>query len=341
MEDKTIKTIEVSIIVPVLNEEKYIKNLIESILYQDYNHEFLEILFIDGDSDDHTVDFINEAMKNSDIEYKVLSNPQKKTPISVNIGIKSSNGNIIIRLDGHSYLDPKYVSKCVYYLEETKADNVGCLIDTYSTGIRGKSISNVLSSKFGVGNSGFRTNAKGGYVDTVPFGCFRKELFETIGYFNEKLLRSEDNEFNSRITRNGGKIYLFTDINTVYYPRNTINGLMKMAYANGKEGIYTGLRYPGSMRIRHFIPLIFVLSIISGIIISFAGMKIKFLFYFELLLYSILDFVFSVKNAVYSEFNLLASLLEIFIYPVFHICYGIGSIVGIITYRIGKVSDDE
>ena len=260
-ENKKVGT--VSVIIPVYNEEKYIKGLIESLKKQDYDKEKFEVIFIDGNSKDKTIDIIKEKVNlEENDKYKILVNPDKITPKSVNIGIKEAKNEIIIRLDAHSEYPSNYISKCVYYLNNTDADNVGCLCHPEGKTKIGKAIANVVSSKFGVGNSSFRTENESGYVDTVPFGTFRRELFEKIGYFNEELPRSEDNEFNYRIRKNQGKVYLFNDIEVIYYPRDTILKLMKMGFQNGKWATYTGYIIPGSMGIRHFIPLVFVIGLI-------------------------------------------------------------------------------
>lgn len=260
-ENKKVET--VSVIIPVYNEEKYIDGLIESLKRQDYDKEKFEVIFIDGNSKDKTVDIIKEKIDLEETDkYKILINPDRITPKSVNIGIKEAKNEIIIRLDAHSEYPSNYISKCVYYINNTDADNVGCLCKPEGKTRIGKAIANVVSSKFGVGNSSFRTGAESGYVDTVPFGTFRRELFEKIGYFNEELPRSEDNEFNYRIRKNQGKVYLFNDIEAIYYPRDTILKLMKMGFQNGKWATYTGYIIPGAMGIRHFIPLFFVIGLI-------------------------------------------------------------------------------
>ena len=197
----------ISVVIPVYNEEKYIEKLIESLLKQDYDFELMEFIFVDGNSNDNTVEIIDKKLKNKSIEYRILKNEKRLTPISVNMGIKNAKNDIIVRLDAHSEYPENYISKCVYYLNKTGADNVGCLFITRGEGTVGIAIQNVLETKFGVGNSAFRTYSESGYTDTVPYGTFRKSLVNKIGYFNEELIRSEDNEFNYRIIKNGGKVY--------------------------------------------------------------------------------------------------------------------------------------
>lgn len=319
---------KVSIIIPILNEELYIKRLIESILNQDYDLSKIELIFVDGNSKDDTIEILKKELDGKNVSYKILVNDNKNIPMSVNIGIKNAKNYIIVRLDAHSEYPSNYISKCVYYLNETGADNVGCVVETKSSGKIGNAIAEVLSSKFGVGNSGFRTNANSGYTETVPFGTFRRSLFDKIGFFNEELLRSEDNEINYRIIKNGGKVYLFNDISVIYHPRNSIGKLIKMAFENGKWGIYTNYFIPGSMRLRHFIPFFFVLSLIGGIVISILQIKaLMILFGIEIAFYDILSIVFSLMSI--KKVGIISSLISIIIYPLFHISYGIGSIFGI------------
>lgn len=328
MSPKNRKTTDtVSIVIPIYNEEKFIEPLIDSILKQDYDFKYVEIIFVDGDSKDKTVEKLNKALKNKKIDYRVLTNKKRITPMSVNIGIKNAKNDIIIRLDAHSEYPSNYVSKCVYYLNKTGADNVGCLFLATSKNKTGAAIADVVSSRFGVGNSQFRINGESGYVDTVPYGTFRKTLVDKIGYFNEELIRSEDNEFNYRIIKNGGKVYMFNDIGIYYYPRDTISKIMKMGYDNGKWSVYTNYFIPGSMKLRHFIPLVFTISLFCGIIVWVLNINIlKYLFWFELTLYLVLDLVSSFTKI---KKGIIHVLLMFIIYPLFHISYGVGSLAGV------------
>ena len=300
----------VSVVIPIYKEENYIKTLVKSILQQDYDKSKLEILFVDGNSPDKTLDILKEELDGKELDYRILNNPKKIPPVAVNIGIKEAKNDIIIRLDAHSEYPSNYISKCVYYLNNIDADNVGCLVKTESKTRIGKAIANVVSSKFGVGNSKFRTNAESGYVDTVPFGTF-----------------SEDNEFNNRIIKNDGKVYLFNDIQVIYHPRDNIIKLMKMGFENGKWAIYTGYIIPGSMGLRHFIPMFFVLGLILGIIVILLNMKILTICFLTVLcLYLLLDLLFTIKNIISDGIMQIACFI---IYPLFHISYGIGSVFGI------------
>lgn len=315
----------ISVVMPIYNEEKYIENCIDSLLLQDYPQECMEWIFVDGMSSDRTRELIEAYIEKHPKLIKILSNPNKTVPYAMNIGIKEARGKYIIRLDAHADYNTDYISKCVYYLDTTDADNVGGVAETKSKGFVGNAIAKMLSSRFGVGNSEFRTNGESGYVDTVPFGAFRREVFEKWGGYNERLTRNQDNEMNYRIRKNGGKIYLSSDIKLSYYCRDSIKSISDMAVKNGMWNVITMKLCPGSMGVRHFIPLAFLLSLIILPITSIIYHPLWWLFAFEMTLYFALDCLCSAKQASgIKEFILLVLL-----FPIFHITYGAGSLEGV------------
>ena len=184
----------------------------------------------------------------------------------------------------------------------------------------------MLSSKFGVGNSQFRVASLSGYVDTVPFGAFRREVFQKYGGYDERLIRNQDNEMNYRIRKSGGKIYLANDIKFTYYCRDTIKGISDMAFSNGMWNIVTMRLCPGAMSLRHFVPLLFLLSIFVLCLLGTVYEAFFWLLLIDLCAYIILDFLFSRKAA--GTIKEAAMLLALF--PIFHFSYGIGSVKGIV-----------
>ena len=318
--------INVSVVMPVYNEERYISHCIETLLEQDYPKEQMEWIFVDGMSKDRTVEIIGHFHQRYPDLIKVLRNPKKTVPYAMNIGIADAVGAYIIRLDAHADYADDYISKCVHYLDTIDADNVGGVAETKANGYMGNCIAKMLSSRFGVGNSEFRTNGESGYVDTVPFGAFRREVFERWGGYDERLTRNQDNEMNYRIRKNGGKIYLANDIHLSYYCRDTVKGIMKMALQNGTWNVITMYLCPGSMGIRHFVPLAFVLSLIVLPIISMVLPWVGWLMACELVAYLGLDAVFSCKL----DKGARERVTLFFLFPCFHIAYGIGSIRGLI-----------
>jgi glycosyltransferase involved in cell wall biosynthesis len=283
----------VSVVMPVYNEEKYIEKCIDSLLMQDYPTEKTEWIFVDGCSTDKTVQLIEAYQDRYPELIKILSNPHKIVPYAMNIGIAASSGKYIVRLDAHADYATDYISKCIYYLENTDAENVGGVAETKANGFMGKAIAKMLSSKFGVGNSQFRTNGESGYVDTVPFGAFKREVFSKYGGYDERLVRNQDNEMNFRIRKNGGKIYLSSDIRLSYYCRDSVKGISAMARKNGMWNVITMKLCPGSMGLRHFVPLMFVLSVLGLGILSFIHPFFRITLCVEAALYLLMDILFS------------------------------------------------
>ena len=317
--------IVVSVVMPVYNEENYIDKCIQSLLLQDYPQDKMEWIFVDGNSKDRTVDIIRVYAERYPDLIRIYDNPNKIVPYAMNIGISASCGKYIVRLDAHADYAADYISKCVYYLDNTDAENVGGVAETKANGFMGNAIAKMLSSKFGVGNSQFRTNGESGYVDTVPFGAFKREVFAKYGGYDERLVRNQDNEMNFRIRKNGGKIYLSNDIHLSYYCRDSVKSICDMAKKNGMWNIITMKLCPGSMGLRHFIPFAFVLSILVLGIFGLLHPVFWGLLGFEMTLYLLLDVFFSVKLATgVKEFFALLGL-----FPIFHVSYGFGSMIGI------------
>ncbi len=315
----------VSVVMPVYNEEKYIEKCIDSLLLQDYPTEKMEWIFVDGCSKDKTVEILERYQNRYPQLIRIFNNPKKVVPYAMNIGIEASFGKYIVRLDAHADYATDYISKCIFYLENTDAENVGGVAETKANGFMGNAIAKALSSKFGVGNSQFRTNGESGYVDTVPFGAFKREVFSKYGGYDERLVRNQDNEMNFRIRKNGGKIYLANDIHLSYYCRDSVKGISAMAKTNGMWNIITMKLCPGSMGLRHFIPFLFVVSVLGLGFLSFLHPVFWMLLSLEAALYLILDVLFSVKQA--SSIKEFFTLIILF--PIFHISYGIGSLIGI------------
>lgn len=314
--------IEVSVIIPVYNEEKYIKRCLDSLIAQTYPREKMEWIIIDGNSSDRTVEIIEGFADRYPI--RLLINQARKTPISMNMGIKASSGNYIVRFDAHTQFPEDYIDKCIHALENIDADNVGGYVDTKAEGRVGGAIASVLSSKFGVGDSNFRTERKSGYVDTVPFGAFKSSVFDRIGFFNEKLLRSEDNDINARIRESGGKIYLDTNIHSTYFCRDSIPGVLKMALQNGNALFRTLRENPKAMSTRHFIPFGFLVSIVLLPLLGLFIPAFMWIFIIEMISYGLLDLYFSLLNG-----NAKYSTITLWLYPLFHVFYGIGSLLGL------------
>jgi cellulose synthase/poly-beta-1,6-N-acetylglucosamine synthase-like glycosyltransferase len=264
----------VSVIVPCRNEARFIERCLDSILASDYPTDRMEIIVADGTSIDGTREILN-AIGARDSRLRVIDNPEQITPVALNRAIAASDGEIVIRFDAHAVMPHDYLRRCVDLLQSSGADNAGGSIRTIpqSKGPFSGPIASVLSSRFGVGNSEFRTSdGQQGprLTDTVFGGCWHRDLFFRIGGFNERLTRSQDIEFNLRIVRAGGKIVLDPAIVCDYYARATLASFWVHNFSNG---VWALMPFAFSdivpVRLRHLIPLAFVTSLAASTILPF------------------------------------------------------------------------
>lgn len=327
----------VSVIVPCYNEEKNIGLLLEALNQQIYPHELFEIIIIDGQSTDQTISVINsEKEKFNKLILKVLTTPQKNIPAAVNIGIRNSSGDIIVRMDAHSIPDPNYIKFCVEDLENKIGSNVGgrWIIIPGSKSRMGKCISLAASHPFGVGDAKYRYSSEAGYVDTVPFGAFYRHLVDEIGYFNEGLLANEDYEFNVRIRNSGKKIYFDPRIKTQYIARDTIRSLSKQYWRYGYWKFRMLRNYPGTLRWRQAIPPLFVTGIILLILMSIFLPMVWILLSIIILLYILILCigtlsVIDIKTEIYCLFGIPIAII------VMHFSWGLGFLYSLTT-GLGK-----
>lgn len=317
----------ISVICPIYNEETYIGRCIESIMQQDYPKEDLEVLFVDGMSKDRTREII--ASYQPQCPYLlVLDNPDQIVPPAMNIGIREAKGDIIIRLDAHAFFPSNYFSELVKNLKELNADNVGGVCRTLPVNdtVVCKSIANVLSSSFGMGNSHFRVGAKDVMeVDTVPFGCFHRELFEKIGYFDEELIRNQDDEFNGRIIKNGGRVFLLPQLVIDYFARDTLDKVYKMFYQYGLFKPLVNKKLGSPATLRQFFPLAFLLGLIVGPFFTFISPWFLVAYFAVILAYFGIATIFSLRDT----HDLKQVLVQNWTYFVVHFAYGWGYINGI------------
>src|SRR3989344_9285031 len=253
----------VSIVVLCRNEEGFIAGCLDSLLEQDYPKNNMEILVVDGMSEDKTREIVDRYSREH-FFIKLIDNPQEFTPFALNLGIKNSKGGVVFLAGAHAKYDKNYVSKCVQYLCEYKADIVGGTLKTVpkKNNLWARAIALSLSSVFGAGNSAFRVGAgKPVWVDTVFGGCYKREIFDKVGLFNENLIRSQDMELAQRMKKAGIKVLLVPDISAYYYPKDTLLGYLKHNLKDGVWAVYPLKFVKIPFKLRHYIPLIFVLTL--------------------------------------------------------------------------------
>ncbi len=329
---------KISIVIPCRNEKSYIALCLDSLINNDYPNDLIEIIVIDGESNDGT----QEILKQYETNYhfiKVISNPHKITPVALNLGIKNATKEYILIVSAHSAYPDNYITTLMKYISDLKADVVGGIIKTSIKNPTKKALSivKVLSNKFGVGNSMFRIGInKPMQVDTVPYGIYKKELFNKIGLYDEKLIRNHDIELSKRIVNSNTnrKIYLIPDVVCTYYAREKYLNLAKNNYQNGLWNILTVYitKNINSLGLRHFIPIIYIFSLIIPVILAILISKyFIYLTLLSFLCYNILVIIISIKlnDRTTSFFHLFWS------FYVLHFSYGIGSFIGL--FKINKL----
>ena len=215
----------ISIIVPCRNEADHVERAVQSILQQQVDPG-LEVILADGRSDDGTREILNR-LANQDSRLRIVDNPRQIVSAGLNAAIQAAKGQVIIRMDAHANYAPDYVRQCVLVLNETGADNVGGPWIAQGEGYIGRAIAAAFQSSFAVGGARSHSPLYEGEVDSVYLGCWRREVFDRIGLFDEDLVRNQDDEFNLRLVRSGGRIWQSPRIRSWYRPRNSLRNLFR------------------------------------------------------------------------------------------------------------------
>ena len=326
---------DISFILPVLNEKEYISVTLGSILFQKTQENY-EILISDGGSTDGTLEIINTIILNNS-NVHLIDNPQKMVSTGFNLALNKAKGNIIIRVDGHSEIQKKYLEKCCNLLKETDADIVGGVIETISFGLIGNAISIAQSSWFGVGGVKFRSNnlEKPDYVDTLAFGAHKREIFKDIGGYDEEMVCNQDDEFNFRAIQAGKKIWIDPIIKTKYFARSSYLKLIKQYFNYGFYKV-RGIQKRGQIfSIHHIIPSIFIVTLIITLIIGFF-LQLPLVAFSVVSLY----LVFNLSASIFSTSSISVIPLISLAFWTLHLGYGLGFIWGLIRF-INKWKDTE
>lgn len=323
---------KVSITIPCRNEEKYIGNCLQSIVDCEYQKKLLEVFVCDGMSDDGTVAIIKKfAMAHPFIQ--LLKNDLQTTQYALNLGIKASTADVKIILGAHSEIYPDYINECIIALNiDSKIGCVGGVLENVMQDETSSIISMAMSSPFGVGNSHFRTGESDGYVDTVAFGAYKKEVFQKIGYFDEELVRNQDDEFNFRLIKAGYKIFLSRKIKAKYYVRASFKKLNRQYFQYGYWKVFVNKKHNTITTARQIVPALFVLFIIGGLILASFHRVLVYTYIITLSLYLFM----ALKYAMAKTSKTKAIPQIIFTFLILHWSYGLGYIKGIIDFVILK-----
>jgi len=320
----------VSILIPIYNEAPYIQQCLEAILAQSYPSHKIEILIADGMSNDGTIEIIQKIMeKNPDIH--LFSYEDKIVAKMLNKLMIKASGEILIRVDGHCVIDNNYVKNCVLHLFNNQVDGVGGSIKSVGKDKISKVIALAVSSTFGVGGSSFRTeHGITKLADTIPFPAYTRNIIDLVGLYDEELVRNQDDEYNYRIREAGGKLLLASDVQSEYFGRKSLKKLWQQFFQYGFYKVRVLQKHPRQMRIRQFVPPLFVFSIFSAVILSF------FTSWGWITLYSILGIYFLVNLATTvlimarEGWHFLGLLPLTFL--TIHFAYGLGFLAGLFKF---------
>ena len=322
----------ISVIIPCRNEENFIKSCLESIVHSDYPADKLEVLVVDGMSDDRTR-AIASAYAQEYQAIKLLNNPKKVTPAALNIGIANATGEVILRVDAHSRVEKDYLRRCAETLESSGAGNVGGRIETHPRrpGLLGEAIARCLSHRFGSGNSDFRVGREElAETDTVFGGCYRREVFQRVGLFNENLARGQDFEFNRRLRTSGGRIVLDPQIVSHYYIHSDLPAFWEH---NFRDGVWAVLPFAHTKYLpvtwRHLVPLVFVAALLGSSAFALIVPGLRWTPLAILAIYSAATAIASVQVAKRTSDTRYLAVMPL-VFAVRHFAYGLGSCWGVI-----------
>ena len=318
-----------SIICPIRNEDVHIVDCLQSIMNQDYDPTRIEILVVDGMSNDRTREIVKELQK-TDARIRLLDNPSRIVPAAMNIGIRHARGEVIVRVDGHAVISENYLTRCIEVLQKTGADCVGGPIDSINRTYLGRAIALAMSFPFGMGDSRFRTSNFEGYVDTLAFGAYRHAVFERIGLFDEELVRCQDDELNYRLRKFGGTIYMTPQIRSRYFPRANLRKLWRQFFQYGFWKVRVLQKHMRMMQPRQFAPGAFVGALLVTLSAGMVAKPLLMAFGGILATYLLANLLASGVLALKRGFRYFPLLPVVF--GLLHFGYGAGFLLGLLKF---------
>ena len=328
-------TERISVVIPCYNEERFITQVLNNLADQ-YKAEQYEIIIVDGMSDDRTRELIGQfSRQRPDLKIVIIDNPARKIPAALNLGIAAATGDIIARMDAHAVASPGYIRRCVEVLNDTGAGVVGmpCRVCPGDETLVAQAIAQGVSHKFGIGDAKYRLQegVEGQEaVDTVAFGFFKKSIWKEIGGFNEQLLTNEDYDFNYRVRASGKTVLLDRSEHCDYFARSTFAGLIKQYWRYGSWKARMVLLNPKSIKVRHMIAPLFVVSIVSLFLSGFFFRPAWYLLALELASYLLLSFLFASQITKKVQGGVGLFLLMPLVFFTIHSSWGSAFFVGLV-----------
>jgi len=335
-------THKVTVILPLRNEAESIAVNMRSLVAQDYSHALMEIILVDGMSQDDTIKVALEELNNASfLDVLVIQNPARIVPTGLNLALRVAKGDVIIRVDGHTVIAPDYISQCVQCLNRTNADNVGGRMNAVGDTRFGNTVALATSSPFGIGNARFHYSQKEEWVDTVYMGAWPSTVFDKNGLFDEELVRDQDDEFNYRLRESGGKVLLSPTIKSHYTVRSSPKALAKQYFQYGFWKVRVLQKHPRQMSLRQFVPPLFVLALLLSVILALALSGGWLVLAGLLAIYLFANILASIFTGRGQPLSVTASLPLAF--TILHVSYGLGFLIGLLKFanrwgdKLGKV----
>ena len=321
----------VSILIPCYQERNFIRPCLESVLaFELPEGAEIEVLVLDGMSNDGTREIVREISA-SDDRVRLVDNPRRTQSAALNLGIPMARGEYIMRLDAHSVYPPNYLALTLETALRTGADNTGGAVATLrrGEGYQSALVQALTTHKFGVGDSGFRTDAPEGPADTVPYGFFKREIFGKVGLFDERLLRAQDYEMNRRIIHNGGRIWMNPKIQVHYFQQPDLSSFIrKQIVHEAPYNAYMWYLAPYAFTPRHAVTGVFAFGVLAGLALSPFSRIVRLAFGAVMLLYFALAILAGIQQAMrYREpLHVIFAPIGFFL---FHFLHGIGILIGL------------
>jgi succinoglycan biosynthesis protein ExoA len=321
----------VSAVIPCRNERGHIEACVRSVLVQDDVPGSLEVIVVDGMSDDGTWEIL-QRLANQEPRVRIIENPAQIVSTGLNAAIRLARGSIIMRIDAHTEYAPDYIRQCVSALKERGADNVGGSMVCRGRSWLQKAIACAHHSPFSVGGARWHDAEYEGEVDTVPFGCWPRQVFDRIGFFDEELVRNQDDEFNLRLSRAGGRIWQSPRIKSWYTPRGSLAALFRQYLQYGYWKVPVMLKHHRPASIRHLVPGPFILALLILPLVGLVYHPFLLVWLALLAIYGLANLTASIATAARSGWRFLPALPLVF--ASYHFGYGIGFVYGIVEYFV-------
>ncbi len=319
-----------SVILPIRNEARYIARSLNAVLAQDYPSDRIEVIVVDGMSDDGSREIIGSIQANNP-NLRLIDNPGRIVPTGMNIAMARARGEVFVRVDGHCEIEQGYFRRCVEHLQNDGVDGVGGPMETVGETELAAIIAAAMSSKFGVGDSAFRTvKDRTMLADTVAFPAYTRRVVERVGPYDEELVRNQDDDYNYRLRKLGAKVLLAVDVRSRYYSRDTIRSLWRQYFQYGYWKVRVMQKHPRQMRPRQFVPVLFVTAMLLSLLaapFSIIGTSMLGLTGGSYLIANL-----AASGLTARKQNRLLSWLLPVIFATLHVSYGLGFLVGLMKF---------